>query len=650
MALISVNIPIVTPNELIDKGKLSEVQTALDKFKSISPENAFKASDMLALKTTMEAKVKSLQAAGDTSFSALGDSLGKLTNKDMSKIMFDSGVDPDDFSLDSVDLSASGLKNLQGSVKGFMADAAGGCDAMKILKNSVSVSELSLKDLNIGDTLKSFTGPIAADFKSIGEEAKKSVTDLVGDIEKNVKDAVGDIRKQLDSLGSGASLNANSITSGVNAATGALGGATGALGGTIGGVTSNLPNIVGISQTISGAINASGSITNFGNPVSGVTLNSIKDTLKAEAEVLKKTFEDSAKSLVSGVKGYLSELQSTSGECFDHEIEVNISKINNLQKNVDKLPDVLKDVSAVALKNTQNQLASKLDTVKSYMSEENKQKVSVATAALIKKLQENNPESDPKEIANKVKQDLLKANQQNEEKLKKMINHAKDFVNQTKHVYNDISRASRAAEVSSSQAGRPVADKPAVVAEASKWMDKNKVFDAAFYGNSKFASHNANLINSLHPIVRERVANAVKDFVIEHKPLGYDIKILSAHRSIQEQKNLQKSQNAVTRQVAAKGYSWHNFKVAIDINLYDIKQGKFISRSELGYYTGIARSHFSKYKMYNPLDGTYGRSKILDPNHFIPQELVGKSIRQNSKILITARGTPDIDGISTLLT
>jgi hypothetical protein len=57
---------------------------------------------------------------------------------------------------------------------------------------------------------------------------------------------------------------------------------------------------------------------------------------------------------------------------------------------------------------------------------------------------------------------------------------------------------------------------------------------------------------------------------------------------------------------------------------------------------GLVREVLSKYKLSNPVRG--------DVNHFIPSELVGRTLAGLGEKLTTPRGTPDEDAISSLFT
>ena len=306
-------------------------------------------------------------------------------------------------------------------------------------------------------------------------------------------------------------------------------------------------------------------------------------------------------------------------------------------------------MSRQALENTKNKLKEEIELAKNLLSEQNKNFTKARSAAVTKNFSKNNTTAHPDELKSVIARAVSSATRKQDEKIQIRMEEVGAKVTQANAKMKDINRGSAANVLDSALAGRPIPDAVSRDRVAVTYNDANAIYPESFYGQSIFALHNAAKINALHPIVRDRVAQAVQSFVDEHREQGYDVKILSGRRSLAQQKALQNSSNAVTRQVAARGLSWHNFGAAIDINLYDLKRGVFIPRARISYYTGIARKHFSKYDMFNRLDGTWGASRIRDPNHFIPTELWGKSIASQSGVLINADGTINENGLDRLL-
>ena len=135
----------------------------------------------------------------------------------------------------------------------------------------------------------------------------------------------------------------------------------------------------------------------------------------------------------------------------------------------------------------------------------------------------------------------------------------------------------------------------------------------------------------------------------------FDIKIISGVRDSERQRRLRASGNSL----AAKD-SWHEHGAAIDMNIFidgvpylvwknfNLKIPNYSNIEK--YYTGLSRKYFARYNMFNKLDGTWGRSRIMDPNHFIPIELWGKSVKSLRPVLYLSSGSINKNGLDRLLT
>ncbi len=112
-------------------------------------------------------------------------------------------------------------------------------------------------------------------------------------------------------------------------------------------------------------------------------------------------------------------------------------------------------------------------------------------------------------------------------------------------------------------------------------------------------------LNKLHPKIRD----VFKNFVYEvENTLGYHVKITSSYRSTEEQRVL----NAQNGNNANAGFSYHNYGMAIDINLQ--KEGVYIKKNSPKFQwisTGILNIS-EKYKLV--WGGNF--STYYDPVHF----------------------------------
>jgi len=125
-------------------------------------------------------------------------------------------------------------------------------------------------------------------------------------------------------------------------------------------------------------------------------------------------------------------------------------------------------------------------------------------------------------------------------------------------------------------------------------------------------------------------------------------------RDSERQRRLRASGNSL----AAKD-SWHEHGAAIDMNIFidgvpylvwknfNLKIPNYDNIEK--YYTGLSREYFARYNMFNRLDGTWGTKLIMDPNHFIPTELWGKSIKSLKSVLYLSSGSINKNGLDRLL-
>ena len=155
-------------SELVDNLGTGEIKSALDAFTSIVPTSAFPLDIMFTLKENMQTTIENLPVNEASSLSVLSDSLAKASNQDISAILFQSGINPDTFSVETFGLDIASLTDFQSSVMGFNAALNGGCDALLALENLVT---------DIGNEI---------DLDNIFQP----ITDYMEDLAKRVEDAV----------------------------------------------------------------------------------------------------------------------------------------------------------------------------------------------------------------------------------------------------------------------------------------------------------------------------------------------------------------------------------------------------------------------------------------------------------------------------
>jgi len=130
---------------------------------------------------------------------------------------------------------------------------------------------------------------------------------------------------------------------------------------------------------------------------------------------------------------------------------------------------------------------------------------------------------------------------------------------------------------------------------------------ANFPENTKYGARNARAINSLHPEVRLRYVNFIKE--VQLATPEQDVLIGSATRTMQEQSDIQ----ATGVQAASPGGSWHNYGLAIDLLLIEKNKSYTYHRGNL-YITKV-REIAIKHGLFN------NAGDQSDPGHFVPFEL-----------------------------
>lgn len=542
MTLKSLDFPLLTSNDLVNisdsvpgDGPDGAILSALETQKAIVPEGAFLPQDMFALKTQVTATLAGLSPLEAAKAGDLSTSVLELTTSELSKALFDSGVDPENFSLDEIDFSVEGLTDLNSTLDSFQNAAAGGSSA--------------LKDALAGAKLPSELNP-----ESLASGLEKTVTDLLNDAESAARAAETALIDQVD---------------------------------------------------------------NF----STIDTASLRQQAENITEAIEANYNSVITSLKKGVPTSLSERVDTT-KLISEETKKNVeSTMKNLKKNVINISDKIVDVSAKNLQNTQKFLTTKIERTQSLVSVENNKKRETVTAALIKKMQDNNPQADPLELDAIVRNMVAKANELSDSKIQTETDTTKNLVNQASAKYSDISRSSDLRAASSASAGRPIAKKSEIISSTPQLMGDNQFFDASYF-TGRYAKRVASAVNTLHPKLRERFANAIRD--VQNDPEVLAMKGTAfysyALRSYEEQAILRRKYEAGGPLAAKPGNSWHNYGCACDVVFVINGKAKWDEK----FYTGLIRDHFAKYDLENTIRG--------DSGHFQPVEFRARGIQSAWRI------------------
>ena len=111
-------------------------------------------------------------------------------------------------------------------------------------------------------------------------------------------------------------------------------------------------------------------------------------------------------------------------------------------------------------------------------------------------------------------------------------------------------------------------------------------------------------MNTLHPKIRERFANAIRDVQNDPEVLAMNgtARYSFATRSFAQQANLRRKYERGGPLAAKPGNSWHNYGCACDIVFIVNGKAKWSAK----YYTGIIRKHFVKYNLENVIKNDSG--------------------------------------------
>lgn len=569
MPLVSENIKLVSANELIDKipsGKLLSTQ-----FTQLESSLAFPRGEMVKLKNNIIGQLEKYDTL-PTELTGLAERVTATTPEQMSSILFAGGVSYQNFSADKFDLSLESLTRFSLNLQAFYTLLAGGCEIIRnALAISQSVSEFSVKDIDITSIAEDILGAIGDTFEEIQELATKSVTALVEEIKAAANEAYEAVYDVIDQL---SNININDILSIPEKAIEAF---KNVMDTTI----AELKSL--ISATIAEAVNV----------LSGCGVN-LKDTTKATIENIESslnnldiTLPDVNKTAINNMKSqFTRQIARVKGMVDERTLKQHeLAMAAALKKFGENNPDATEAEKA----NFANQQAAQA-------GEQRNNRVNTATDCLRESItQAPNIMNDltrrgNTEEVNSIIAGRKKANK--EEIVKKSADHL-----EKNGIYSaDFFYPSRNAKNLSSK----INELHPVVAQ-------------------RFAKAIRHFLDSYYVLKNNGVEGP-----------GFDIQINSGFRSLQKQAELQKTNTLAVKDSwhsygCAIDLNLYDRKRGIVLT-----QSSGLYRQ---YYVGFLREVFNKYGLNNPLDGST-RSGIIDYIHFIPTELFGRRIAPIKTTLI----------------
>ena len=272
-------------DELVDNLGIGDF-SSVDELKSITASLALPSDQMSILKEKMLTTIEDLPVSEASGLSTLSDSLSKASNEDISAILFQSGINPDTFSVETFGLDIASLTDFQSSVMGFNATLSGGCDALLALENIVTDIGSEIDELDLDNIFQ-------------------PISDYMEDLAKNVEDAVVSVKEQFDALSS------DDILSDIADA-----------------AESVVETIASDVEALASAIQAD---------IESIDVSDFLESLEAEAEAIAEAFEASIEGVLEGVEGDLLAFKDSVDACFEHSKMVNEVKLKNYESQVEDL-------------------------------------------------------------------------------------------------------------------------------------------------------------------------------------------------------------------------------------------------------------------------------------------------------------------------
>lgn len=298
--LISQDMEFFETDELVDNLGIGDF-SAIDELNSIIASFAFPLDQMFTVKKNMQTTIENLPVNEASSLSVLSDSLAKASNQDISAILFQSGINPDTFSVETFGLDIASLTDFQSSVMGFNATLNGGCDALLALENLVT---------DIGNEI---------DLDNIFQP----ITDYMEDLAKSVEDAVVSIKEQLDALSSDDILS--DLADAAESVVEAIASDVEALAATAVSIAEGLATD---AEALASAIQAD---------IESIDVSGFLESLEAEAKAIAEAFEASIEGILEGVEDDLLAFKDSVDACFQHSKMVNEVKLRNYERQLEDM-------------------------------------------------------------------------------------------------------------------------------------------------------------------------------------------------------------------------------------------------------------------------------------------------------------------------
>ena len=529
------------------------------------------------------------------------------------------------------------LKTLQGLSKPQVSAA--------LFNSGIEVSNLSSITANLNSNLSTVTSSLTSAAQSLAGGIP-AIANTLKTIKSPTELSMADIK----SLALG-------VFGGVGAAQ--AGGALGSLLSKVSGVSNILGGLVGgasvlsnLSSTINGLANKSpdaivkGLFDSAAKSLSSAIAGLEKDITNLSPASFMSKVANVSKLFNSAVDKNIAQLASTLINPLKSVVDITKSAVESIAKNTESevktqrtklknLPAEIPHANSAAINEVKEILVGKLAAVNKLATDPKEMaKIKAQAVAIAKKTQDNTPNSSNtkvgrtltveqhrkelaaarnKEVENLAKKQTTEANKAREARIKRDMDDAKNKAREAVAKCKDLGRASARNEANSSRAGRKVTERGPHISNAERYSATQGIhIPASYFFPSKYATHNAMMINRMHPSVRAMFANFLRDYIQwaftagKNKTWnGFDCRVSSTYRSAAHQARLTASIKA------GAGTSQHQYGLAMDVNV--VYKGRRRADLIQRYLVPFAAKHKIGW-----LGHVSRRMAIKDPFHFSP--------------------------------
>lgn len=389
------------------------------------------------------------------------------------------------------------------------------------------------------------------------------------------------------------------------------------------------------SDLVGSAESLAGSVKDAVTELSTINPSDLIKFAEDSVNQFTSSIDSAISSLSSGIKIDVNGLLNVTSGCTEATKASVETQAKNIGNSIEKLTEKLPGVGAEIVESNKESLNNLKKTAENFITESNIANVKTQTVGNTKLIDEKNIDAVRKEIENLAKTQTVQANEDRDAKINRALNYAKDKTKKTEANFNDLITASLQRSFDPARVGREVVKRDSVIKESNEFINVT-VFDATYFSPSKYKAEIATKINTLNPDLRKKVADAIREFIQKYNSEGWEIRITSALRSIQEQQVLYDKLKPQGKLVAVPGNSWHNYGMAVDIAL--IYNNKY--QSSAASYNGLAKPIFAKYGLHNPFSN--------DEIHFQPTQITLSPKNIKDKLLVAGR--VNVQAVSSLIT